>query len=125
MYYMIYKKFFEFPILILSNTNPKDMEFWSDWNDETEYLSSSDSVLIGINGASNGDEEDDPVISFVSSTIDLGNKSKKKFIPDKDNKIIFKGKIYLCNDKKIEVNQEPIFVNSKEVILTVWGNKDK
>lgn len=80
MYYMIYKKFFEFPILILFNTNSKDMKFWSDWNDETEYLSSSDSVLIGINVASNGDEEDDPVISFVSSTIDLGNKSKKKSV---------------------------------------------
>ena len=127
MYFTIYKDFLEFPILILSDYNIEDTSVWErEWEKDEDYHSDNKSVLIGLGSASTGDMLDDPMVIFVSKTINLGKNTNKDLKLEDFEYLLFDGVIELGSEKTLQINiNESIFIGHSSIDVKIWGNKNR
>lgn len=126
MYYTVYKDFFEFPLLILSDKDAEDISVWEqDWTEEDIYHADQHSVLITLGAASTGYMIDDPMTIFVSQTIDLGRETNLNLKLEDLDTLLFNGVLKLGKNKTLNIGiQSEIELDYPDIELSIWGNKD-
>lgn len=126
MFYTIYKDFFEFPLLILSDYNVEDTSLWEEgWEENDDYRANGQSVLMRLGSASTGDMIDDPMIVIVSETIDLGRTTHENLKFEDFNYLLFEGTIEFGREQFLQINVDScIFVGNSKINIKIWGNKN-
>lgn len=127
MYYTIYKDFFEFPVLILSDYNVEEVSLWErEWGVREDYHADTRSILVALGSSSTGEMIDDPTIIFVSETVDLGRQTHRVLKFEDFDYCLFEGPIQLGKEQTLQINIDShLFVGCYRVNLKIWGNKNK